>query len=82
VLKRPIKPHQMHDIYLTKEQHLQGKVDWLVVDVQGVQSHLNMEPAELTKQAIGAPLQGGQSRPQDPEAGTIYSFSLFVCFFY
>jgi hypothetical protein len=22
----------MHDVYLTKEQHLQGKVDWLVKD--------------------------------------------------
>jgi hypothetical protein len=32
VLKRPIKPHQAHDIYLTKEQQLQGKVDWLVKD--------------------------------------------------
>jgi hypothetical protein len=30
VLKRPIKPYQTHDIYLTKEQQLQGKVDWLV----------------------------------------------------
>jgi hypothetical protein len=32
VLKHPIKPHQAHDIYLTKEQQLQGKVDWLVND--------------------------------------------------
>jgi hypothetical protein len=27
-----IKPYQAHDIYLTKEQQLQGKVDWLVKD--------------------------------------------------
>jgi hypothetical protein len=32
VLKRPIKPYQVHDIYLTKEQQFQGKVDWLVKD--------------------------------------------------
>jgi hypothetical protein len=32
VLKQSIKPHQAHDIYLTKEQELQGKVDWLVKD--------------------------------------------------
>jgi hypothetical protein len=30
VLKQPIKPYQAHDIYLIKEQQLQGKVDWLV----------------------------------------------------
>jgi hypothetical protein len=34
VLKRPIKPYQAHDIYLTKEQQLQGKVDWLVKDLE------------------------------------------------
>jgi hypothetical protein len=32
VLKQPIKPYQAHDIYLTKEQQLKGKVDWLVKD--------------------------------------------------
>jgi hypothetical protein len=32
VLKQPIKPSQAHDIYLTKEQWLQGNVDWLVKD--------------------------------------------------
>jgi hypothetical protein len=32
VLKRPIKPYQAYDTYLTKEQQLQGKVDWLVKD--------------------------------------------------
>jgi hypothetical protein len=31
VLKEPIKPNQAH-IYLTKEQELQGKVDWLIND--------------------------------------------------
>jgi hypothetical protein len=29
-MKQSIKPHQMQDIYLTKEQHLQEKVAWLV----------------------------------------------------
>jgi hypothetical protein len=32
VLKRLIKPNQVHDIDLIKEQHLQGKVDWMVKD--------------------------------------------------
>jgi hypothetical protein len=32
VSKRLIKPYQAYDIYLTKEQWLQGKVDWLVRD--------------------------------------------------
>jgi hypothetical protein len=27
-----IKPNQVHDIYLTKEQQLQGNVDWLIKD--------------------------------------------------
>jgi hypothetical protein len=34
VLKRSIKPYQAHDIYLTKGQQLQGKVDWLVKDLE------------------------------------------------
>jgi hypothetical protein len=33
-MKQPIKLHQMQDIYLTKEQHLQGKVAWLVKDLE------------------------------------------------
>jgi hypothetical protein len=32
VLKQLIKPNQVHDIYLTKEQQLQGNVDWLIKD--------------------------------------------------
>jgi hypothetical protein len=32
VLKQLIKPNQVHDIHLTKEQQLQGKVDWLIKD--------------------------------------------------
>jgi hypothetical protein len=44
-----------------------------------VQSHLS---AELTEQAVSAPLQGGRSRPQDPETGTIQSMSLSVSFLY
>jgi hypothetical protein len=31
-MKQPIMPHQTQDIYLTKKQHLQGKVAWLVKD--------------------------------------------------
>jgi hypothetical protein len=32
VLKHLINPIQAHDIYFTKEQLLQGKVDWLTND--------------------------------------------------
>jgi hypothetical protein len=32
VLKQLINPNQAYDIYLTKEQQLQGKVDLLVKD--------------------------------------------------
>jgi hypothetical protein len=32
VLKQPIKSNQAHNIYLTKEQNLQGKVNWLIKD--------------------------------------------------
>jgi hypothetical protein len=49
-----------------------------VVDIQGVQSHLIAEQAELIEQAIGAPLRGRRSRPQDPEVGMIQSFSLSI----
>jgi hypothetical protein len=31
-MKQPIKPNQTQNIYLTKEQHFQGKVAWLVKD--------------------------------------------------
>jgi hypothetical protein len=31
-MKQPIKPSQVHDIYLTKEQQLQGRVNWLIKD--------------------------------------------------
>jgi hypothetical protein len=34
VLKQPIKPYQVHNIYKTKEQQLQGKVDWKVKDLE------------------------------------------------
>jgi hypothetical protein len=34
VTKQPIKPNQTQHIYLTKEQHLQGKVVWLVKDLE------------------------------------------------
>jgi hypothetical protein len=33
-MKQSIKPHQTQDIYLIKEQHLQGKVAWLVKDLE------------------------------------------------
>jgi hypothetical protein len=32
VLKQEMKPMLAHGIYLTKEQHLHGPVDWLVKD--------------------------------------------------
>jgi hypothetical protein len=32
VLKQPIRPSLAHNIYRTKEQQLQGKVDWLIKD--------------------------------------------------
>jgi hypothetical protein len=32
VTKQPIKPHQAQNIYLTKDQQIQGKVDWIVKD--------------------------------------------------
>jgi hypothetical protein len=32
VLKREMKPTQVHGIYLAKDQHLQGSIDWLVKD--------------------------------------------------
>jgi hypothetical protein len=31
-MKQSIMPHQTQEIYLTKKQHLQGKVAWLVKD--------------------------------------------------
>jgi hypothetical protein len=34
------------------------------------------------EQAIGAPLRGGRSCPQDPEVGTTQSFSLLISFLY
>jgi hypothetical protein len=52
------------------------------VDVQGVQSHLSVELAESTEQAVGASLRGGQSRLQDLEEDTIQSFSIPVSFLY
>jgi hypothetical protein len=33
-MKQSIKPNQMQHIYLTKEQHLQGKIAWLVKDLE------------------------------------------------
>jgi hypothetical protein len=56
--------------------------DVRVVGVHGVQSHLKVEPAQPTEQGFDAPLQGRWSRPQDPEAGTIHSFFLFISFTY
>jgi hypothetical protein len=34
VLKQEMKLTQVHGIYLTKDQHLLGMVDWLVKDVE------------------------------------------------
>jgi hypothetical protein len=55
--------------------------DVRVVGIRGIQSYLRVEPAEPIEQGVSAPLRGGWSRPQDPEADTIHSFSLFVSFF-
>ena len=43
-----------------------------LVGVQELQSRLGAKPAE---QAVNAPLQCGQARPQDPEDGTILVIS-------
>jgi hypothetical protein len=56
--------------------------DVRVVVIPGVKSHLRIELAEPTEKAVGAPLWGGRSHPQDPEAGTIQSFCLLVSFLY
>jgi hypothetical protein len=56
--------------------------DVRVVDIRGVEKHLIAELAEPIEKAIGAPLQGGQSHPQDPEAGMVHFFSLFMSFLY
>jgi hypothetical protein len=56
--------------------------DVRVVDVHRVQSHLKAELAEPIEQVVGAPLQGGQLRSQDLEAGMIHSFSLSLSFSY
>jgi hypothetical protein len=53
-----------------------------VVGVRGVQSHIRDKLAQLIEQGVGAPLRGGRSCPQDPEAGTIHSFSLSIGFSY
>jgi hypothetical protein len=50
--------------------------DVRVVDVYEVHSDPRAELAEPTEQAIGAPLQGGRSCPQDPEAGNNLSLRL------
>jgi hypothetical protein len=34
VLKQEMKPTQVKGIYLTKDHHLQGLVDWLVKDLE------------------------------------------------
>jgi hypothetical protein len=56
--------------------------DVRVVGIHRVQSPLRVESAQPTEQGISAPLWGGWSRPQDPEAGMIHSFSLSVSFLY
>jgi hypothetical protein len=33
-MKQAIKPHQAQNIYVIKEQQLQGKVDWIVKDLE------------------------------------------------
>jgi hypothetical protein len=80
VLKREINPTQVHVIYLTKEQHLQGGrlvgygsdglglALWLL-GVQQVQSWVKAEPGEPVEQALCAPLWRGWICLQDAEDG-------------
>jgi hypothetical protein len=49
---------------------------------RGVQSHLRAELTQLTEEGVIAPLWGGRSRPQDPEAAMIHYFSLSISFSY
>jgi hypothetical protein len=56
--------------------------DVQLVAIRGVQSPLRAELAQSMEQAIGAPLQGERSCPQEPEASMIHSFSLSVSFLY
>jgi hypothetical protein len=77
-----MKTIQVHGIYLTKEQQLQGGGGQLVDEgsrglglalrllaVRGVQSCVRAEPGEPVEQALGSPLQHRHTRPQDVEYG-------------
>jgi hypothetical protein len=46
-----------------------------LVGVQGLKRLLSAEPVEQAEQAIGAPLQHGQTHAQDPEDGMILVLS-------
>jgi hypothetical protein len=35
-MRQEMKTTQVHGIYLTKDQHLQGTVDWLVKDLKAL----------------------------------------------
>jgi hypothetical protein len=63
VLKQPIKPHQAHDIYLTKEQQLQGKVDWLVKDPEAWNAMCELLTSEEFKAISIRNRQNRQSKP-------------------
>jgi hypothetical protein len=49
VLKRSRKPYHAHNIYLTKEQYLQGKVDWLVKDLEAWDAMCEWQTSEEFK---------------------------------
>jgi hypothetical protein len=66
VLKRPIKPYQAHDIYLTKEKQPQGKVDWLVKDLEAWDAMCEWWTSEEFKAISLRNRQNRQSKPSVP----------------
>jgi hypothetical protein len=93
VLKQLIKPSQAHDIYLTKEQHLQGKVDWLIKDLEAWDVMCEWW-ASAEFRAISEQNQhnrqnkamvhhyGAYDHIRNTQSGMTHSFSLSVCFLY
>jgi hypothetical protein len=63
-----MKPTEVHEIYLTKEQHLQGGVDWLVKDKEAWDWLCGYWVSDEFR-ALGAPLRRRRTRSQDTEDG-------------
>jgi hypothetical protein len=63
VLKQSKMAYQMHDIYLTKEQQLQGKVDWLVKDSKAWDAMCEWWTSEEFKVISLRNRQNRQSKP-------------------